>query len=82
MSDQVLTDNYLMILKSTVEVYIHGTLESSNDSIRRLLKKCLDDTLISQRDTYEEMTKCGWYTIENVDASIIEKTIDNMDCEK
>ena len=38
MTDKLLMENYLMILKSTVEVYVHGTLESSNDSIRNLLQ--------------------------------------------
>ena len=81
MSDQLLMTNYLMILKSTVEVYVHGTLESSNDSIRKLLKKGLDETLSCQADTYEEMTKCGWYNLENVDASVIEKTLDKINSE-
>ena len=29
MTDKLLMENYLMILKSTVEVYVNGTLESS-----------------------------------------------------
>ena len=41
MSDQILMENYLLILKSTVEVYVHGTLESSNNDIRKILKKGL-----------------------------------------
>ncbi len=80
MSDQILMDNYLMVLKSTVEVYVHGTLESSNESIRKLLKKGLDETMAHQADTYDEMTKCGWYSVENVDESIIEKMISNLEC--
>ena len=78
MNDELMLNNYLMILKSTVEVYVHGTLESSNKDIRDLLKKGLDETLSCQADTYEEMTKCGWYNIENVDASVIEKTLDKI----
>lgn len=38
MNSQLILDNYLMILKSTVEVYIHGTLESSNEDVRSTLK--------------------------------------------
>ncbi len=68
------------MLKSTVEVYVHGTLESSNESIRKLLKKGLDETMAHQADTYDEMTKCGWYSVENVDESIIEKMISNLEC--
>ena len=81
MTDKLLMENYLMILKSTVEVYVHGTLESSNDSIRNLFKKGLDETLTHQANTYEEMTGCGWYTIENVDASVINKTLNDCECD-
>ena len=51
--DRMIMDNYLLILKSTVEVYVHGTLESSNNDIRMLLKECLDKTLENQAKTYD-----------------------------
>ena len=45
MNNQQAMDNYLLILKSTIEVYVHGTLESSNQDIRELLKSGLNETL-------------------------------------
>lgn len=80
--DELVLNNYLMVLKSTVEVYVHGTLESSNKDIRELLKDCLNETLSSQAKTYDEMVKYDWYTIENVDESVITKTKDNVECKK
>ena len=71
MNDKLIMENYLLILKITVEVYVHGTLESSNEDSRSALKKCLDDIMQSQADTYDEMTKYGWYTINNVEANKI-----------
>ena len=56
MNDQVLLNNYLLVLKSTVEVYVHGTLESANQKVRDLLKKHLNDTLQMQASTFDEMT--------------------------
>ena len=56
MNDQVLMDNYLLILKSTVEVYVHGTLESSNSDVRNLLKEGLDETMYNQAMVYDKMT--------------------------
>ena len=73
MNDQILMDNYLLVLKSTVEVYVHGTLESSNQSVRELLKAGLDNTMTHQADTYDEMTTFGWYEINNVKESEIKK---------
>ena len=75
MNDQLIMDNYLLLLKSTVEVYVHGTLESSNDSVRQLLKKSLNTILECQANTYDTMTEYGWYTINNVDTKDIKKTI-------
>ena len=78
MNDQVRMDNYLLILKSTVEVYVHGTLESSNQDIRSLLKTCLDDTMSSQARTYDEMTKYGWYKVNNVETTLINQTLNKV----
>ena len=71
MNDKLIMENYLLVLKSTVEVYVHGTLESSNKEIISLLKNGLDETISSQKRTYEEMTKNGWYTIQNVEPNVI-----------
>jgi len=73
MSDQLLMDNYLMVLKSTVEVYVHGTLESSNEDVRKVIKNGLDETLKHQSRTYDEMTNYGWYKVENVNSQNISK---------
>ena len=75
MNDKLLMDNYLLILKSTVEVYVHGTLESSNKDIRNLLKEGLDETMKHQARTYDEMTKYGWYKIENIQKEEIKQTL-------
>lgn len=78
MNNQVLMDNYLLILKSTVEVYVHGTLESSNEDVRSLLKECLDDTMRMQADTYDKMTEYGWYQVNNVEADTISQTLTKL----
>lgn len=78
MNDKLIMENYLLILKSTVEVYVHGTLESSNEDSRKVLKSCLDDIMDSQADTYDEMTKYGWYTINNVESSKIQTMLSKL----
>ena len=78
MNDKLIMDNYLLILKSTVEVYVHGTLESSNPASRKLLKLGLDKIMESQANTYDEMTKYGWYTLNNVDTNVISQTLDKV----
>ena len=81
MNDKLIMENYLLVLKSTVEVYVHGTLESSNNDVRELLKGCLDGTMTSQANTYDKMTECGWYTINNIVSKDISKTLNKIQSE-
>ena len=78
MNDRLLMDNYLLILKSTIEVYVHGTLESSNQDIRELLKSGLDETLTAQANTYDLMTRYGWYNVQNVESTTINQTLNKV----
>jgi len=78
MNDKLIMENYLLVLKSTVEVYVHGTLESSNQSVRSVLKQSLNDTLDHQADTYDEMTKYGWYKVNNVKEKEINTTLNKV----
>lgn len=78
MNDQLIMENYLLILKSTVEVFVHGTLESSNQDIRELLKAGLDNTMSYQADTYDLMTTFGWYEINNVKESQLKQTYNKV----
>ena len=75
MNDKLLMENYLLVLKSTVEVFVHGTLESSNPEVRETLKNGLDEILKAQARCYDEMTKFGWYSIKNVNNSAINQTL-------
>ncbi len=79
MTDQLIFNNYLLVLKSTVEVYVHGTLESSNEDIRNILKKCLNDILSYQAEVYDIMQKNGWYQKENIKSDEILKTINKIE---
>ena len=78
MNDQLLMDNYLLVLKSTVEVYVHGTLESSNQDVRTCLKDNLNQILVCQADTYGEMTKYGWYPVQNIEKNVISNTLSKL----
>ena len=75
MNDRLLMENYLLVLKSTTEVYVHGTLESANKNTREVLKKGLDNTLSSQAKTYDLMSNYGWYPVSNVTPKKIKDTL-------
>ena len=75
MNDQLIMDNYLLLLKSTMEVYVHGTLESSNPDVRKVLNDGLNETLEHQMKTYELMVDNNWYQVSNVKESVISQTL-------
>ncbi len=78
MNNELLLNNYLLLLKSTTEVYIHGTIESSNDDVRSLLKTALDETLEHQNRTFNKMVEENYYEVNNIDSNIIKETINKM----
>ncbi len=78
MNNQLILENYLLVLKSTVEVYIHGTLESSNDDVRKILHTGLIQTLEHQERTYKQMVDNNFYQVENVNINIINKTLNKI----
>ena len=78
MNDKLIMENYLILLKGTTEVYVHGTLESSNSNVRELLKDSLNDILTCQANTFDKMTEFGWYKVNDVQASEINKTLSNL----
>lgn len=78
MNDTVIMENYLLVLKSNVEVFVHGTLESNFDDTQKLLKDSLNTTLSCQRRTYEIMTQQGMYNEEKVEKKSIVKVLNKL----
>ena len=75
MNNKLLMENMLLILKSNMEVYTHGTLESSNKHVRECIQYGLETTLKMQEDLYNKMTEYGWYQVKNIDTKEICKTL-------
>ena len=78
MNDKLYLENYLLILKSTTEVYVHGTLESSNPDVRDLLNANLNEILLSQANTYDKMNDKGYNEKEEVSVDTISNTLNNL----
>ena len=78
MNDELIMNNYLLLLKSTVEVYVHGTLESSNNDVRNLLKTNLNETMTSQANTYDLMSENDWYQVDNINTDTINQTLTKL----
>ncbi len=79
MANKTCFENYLLILKSTVEVFVHGTLESSNENVRTLLKMGLNETITNQAKTFDIMQKNNWYQIKNILSEEIKSTLNKVE---
>ena len=75
MNNKLLYETMLLILKSNMEVYTHGTLESSNKDVRKTIQKGLDTTLKLQEELYSKMEEYGWYQVPNIESKKIKSTL-------
>ena len=71
MSDKLILESILLLLKSTTEVYVHASLESSNKTVHNTFKSCLDEILKLQFETFNKMNDYGYYKITNIDNKTI-----------
>ena len=78
MTKELLLENYLLLIKSTVEVYVHGTIESSNKDIKELLHEGLNETLKHQENVYNELVNNNYYVVDNINSSAINKVINKL----
>lgn len=77
-SDKDLLNIYLLLLKSNTEVYVHGTLESSNEKVRKVIKDSLDKTMNSQYSCFNLMVENKFYTVENTKCKKINETYSKL----
>ncbi len=75
MNDRLIMENVLLLLKSNMEVYVHGTLEASNKKIRDALHFGLEETQKLQYNLYQKMVECEWYQVSNVSIKSINDTL-------
>ena len=78
MTNELLLQNYLLLVKSTIEVYVHGTIESSNKEVRELLHDGLNETLKHQENAYNELVNNNYYEVDNIKSSEINKVINKL----
>ena len=79
MNDKLILESTLLLLKSTVEVYVHGTLESSNETVQSTLKHGLDEIMKMQFDTFNKMKEYGYYKVSNIDSQTIEDSLQQLE---
>lgn len=82
MSEKDELTNYLTLTKSLVMLYTNAVVESSNKNVRKLMLDGLDYSLEMQEDLYQAMVSIGYYKVEDVSNTEIDKTCKKLsqDC--
>ena len=81
MDDKMLLEELLCYEKNLCDIYMHATIESSNDNIFETFKKLLDETLNAQHDTYKILKNEGYYTVCPAEEKNIKKAQKKFNCE-
>lgn len=68
MDDKQAMENILLTTKGACDLYMHGTIESSDDAkVHQAFDKALEETLVMQDQVYKAMTAKGWYTTQQAE---------------
>lgn len=62
MNDKDLMENMLLLEKGSCDLYMHGTIESSNTNVCQTFSRALNDSLSMQSTIYGKMSAKGWYS--------------------
>lgn len=73
MDDKNLMQNLLLLEKGGCDLYMHGAVESANQSVLCAFRNAYDDSLSMQSDIFSKMTDKGWYSPEQVEQQKIDK---------
>ena len=72
MNDRNLMENMLLLEKGSCDLYLHGTIESSNQNVSRTFNKALGDSLGMQSTIYSKMESKGWYAPQQAEQNKID----------
>ena len=67
MDDRNLMQNLLLLEKGGCDLYMHGAVESVNQSVLSAFRNAYDDSLSMQGEIFSKMTEKGWYAPKQVE---------------
>ena len=82
MDDKMLLEELLCYEKNLCDIYLHASIESSNENIFDIYRKSLDETLKIQHQVYKMMENAGFYTVEQVENKNVKKAQQKFNCEQ
>ena len=74
MDDKLIMDNILTSVKSSCDLLLHASIESSTGNVHTAFKQVLDDSLCLQNEIYAKMSAKGWYPETKAEQQKIDQT--------
>ena len=72
MDDKNLMENLLLLEKGVCDLYLHGTIEASTQTVCNTFRTALNDSLCMQDTVYQTMASKGWYTTAQAEGTQID----------
>ena len=79
MNQKELLSDVLCSLKGSSDLFLHGTIESSNQNVHEAFTNALNETLRMQHETFKLMENMGHYQTQNVEQNKIMQTKQKID---
>ena len=73
MNDQAIMENLLLTTKGVCDLYMHGTIESSDQNVHQTFDAALGSSLDMQDAIYQMMTAKGWYKTQQAQQQQIDQ---------
>lgn len=80
MGDKYLMETILYGSKVINDLYLHGSIEASNETVVSLFHKALQEALDLHNEIFQAMKTVGFYSTTNVDVSEIENMRQKLEC--
>lgn len=81
MGDKYLMENLMFGSKVINDLYMHGFIESTNDSVFAAFTKALQETSKMHQEIFKAMETAGFYTMKNIEESKIKQTKQKLESE-
>jgi len=81
MTDRQRMEDLLINTKSACDLYLHGTLESSDERIHAIFDSALKNSLDMQKTIYQKMSEQGWYPAAQADSRQIRQVAQKFQAE-
>jgi len=75
MTDELIMNNVLSLLKGACGLCLHGTIEAADPKVNAAFKQVLTENLTLQKEVFDAMEQRGWYMIPQESKKNIDKVV-------